>query len=104
MIDITRNAIWTQDCQGKQDLDFSILSADTRYYPDMTAICSITFLDIYNVEKGEYVDGHSITIAQSEFLSGESEEEVKELVRKWYNEHIISALEQVVRLLKMEEE
>ena len=100
MIDITRNAFWTQDCQGKQDLDFSIISADTRYWPDLSAKCTLLFLDNFNYEVGEYGVHSPIVIAESDFITGATEAEVKSNVRKWYNEHIISAMEEVVKLLK----
>ena len=101
MIDITRNAIWTNDCQGKQDLDFSIISADTRYWPDLSAKCTLLFLDDFNYNTNEYEYGihPPIVIAESDFITGATEEEVKLNVRKWYNEHIVSAMEEVIKLL-----
>ena len=104
MIDITRAAVWTLDCQGKQDLDFSILSANTRYWPDFTAHCTITFLDDYNTQLGEYTGRVPIVVAESDILKGENEEQVKMLVRKWYNEHIVATMEEVIKLLRKEEE
>ena len=40
-IDITRNAVWTEDCGGKMDLDFPVLDCDTRYWTDNTCKCHL---------------------------------------------------------------
>jgi len=39
-MDITKGIPFTTDCCGKEDLDFNIISVDTRYWRDMTAMCT----------------------------------------------------------------
>lgn len=98
--DITINAKWTRDCCGKQDLDFPIIDAYTRYWPDFSAKCEIVFLSSFCVS--EYVESElkPIILAQSEILYGTNEEDVKQKVRCWYNSHIIDAMEKALKLIK----
>lgn len=104
-MDITRNAIWTPDCCGKQDLDFNIIRADTRYYPDFTAICCISLCPgDYYPKYREYIEQHdSITLVKSDWISGESEDEVKAKVLVWYNDNILIALEKARDIIRKEE-
>ena len=90
-MDITKNAIWTHDCQGKQDLDFRIIHAFTRYYPDHSAICSI---ELCRDEAGE-----GITLCESDIMHGHSEGEIKQMVREWYNAHILDAFKKAIEEL-----
>lgn len=100
--DITCNAMWTNDCCGKMDLDFPILESDTRYWRDHTAKCHITLLNNFNYEVKEYVeDGiEPITIIESDYIEGDTKEECQMKVRKWYNDHIFEALEKAITILK----
>lgn len=66
---------WTHDCQGKQDLDFEILSASCRYYPSNyradrrpSAVLSVRF-------GGE-------TIIETK-IAGDTESEVKSESEAW---------------------
>ena len=99
MMDITRNAVWTQDCCGKQDLDFQVVTASTRYWPDNTAICKILFIDDFVVQTNDYGYYPPILLAEK-YIKGSSEGEVKELVRKWYNDNMLSAMKKAMKLLK----
>ena len=96
-IDVTRNAVWTDDCCGKKDLDFDLITADTRYWPDNTAQCSLSFIDNIKEPSGGY---ERILLIQSDYIKGESHEEVDSLVRKWYNDNAIPAMEKAIKLLK----
>lgn len=100
--DITCNAMWTDDCCGKMDLDFPILEADTRYWTDCTAKCHISLLNNYNYEVKEYVRGgiEPITIMSSDYIEGDTKEECQMKVRKWYNDHIFEAMEKAITILK----
>lgn len=95
-IDVTRNAVWTDDCCGKKDLDFDLITADTRYWPDNTAKCSLSFIDNIREPTGGY---ERILLIQSDYIKGESHEEVDSLVRKWYNDNAIPAMEKAIKLL-----
>ena len=104
-MDITINSKWTRDCCGKQDLDFPIIDANTRYWPDFSASCEIVFLNNFcasapRYEKYVETDFNPITLEESEIFFGDSEEDVKEKVRIWYNEHIVSAMEKALKLLR----
>ena len=108
-IDVTANARWTHDCQGKQDLDFTIVDCDTRYYPDYSAFCSITFLYNFcrNWRAGDgYEDGYvesdiePIELAKSDLLWGKSEADIKQKVKDWYNDNMIDAMEKALLILK----
>ena len=90
-MDITKNAIWTHDCQGKQDLDFRIIHAFTRYYPDHSAICS---MELCPDEAGE-----GITLCESDIMHGHSEGEIKQMVREWYNANILDAFKKAIEEL-----
>lgn len=100
--DITCNAMWTNDCGGKMDLDFSILEADTRYWRDCTAKCHIRLLNNYNYEVEEYVDGgiEPIVVLESDYIEGDTKEECQMKVRQWYNDNIFLAMEKVIAILK----
>lgn len=98
MIDITRNAVWTEDCSGKMDLDFPFISCDTRYWPDNTCKCHIRLCSgVYLEKEHELHEPHdSVTIIESDYLSGDSKEECQMKARKWYNDHAVQALESVM--------
>ena len=87
--DITCNAQWTSDCCGKQDLDFDIITADTRYWPDFSVQCRIAFIS-------------NVTLSKSEIMEADSEEEAKMMARRWYNEHVIEAMEMALKIVKGE--
>ena len=104
-MDITINSKWTRDCCGKQDLDFPIIDANTRYWPDFSASCEIVFLNNFcasapSSENYVETDFKPIVLEESGFIYGESEEDVKEKVKKWYNEHIVSAVEKALKLIQ----
>lgn len=101
-IDVTCNARWTLDCCGKQDLDFSIIDCNTRYYPDYSAICDITFLNNFCHSNNEYIDSDikPLELCESGILYGNSEIDIKQKVRNWYNNNIIDAMEKALFILK----
>ena len=101
-MDITCNAKWTLDCCGKQDLDFSVINAFTRYYPDYTAYCEYIFLHNYSYNSHEYIDSATkpITLCESDLLHGDSEEDIKNRVKEWYNANILSAMEKAISIIK----
>lgn len=104
-MDITVNSKWTRDCCGKQDLDFPIIDANTRYWPDFSAECEIEFLSNFcaSAPRGEkYVESNfkPIVLEKSEIFFGESEEDVKQKVKEWYNAHIVSAMEKALKLIQ----
>ena len=100
-MDITRNARWTSDCCGKQDFDFEIIHADTRYWPDLTALCTFFLCPgKYYPKDGGFIEEYdAVKLVESDYIRGDSEEEVKLNVRKWYNEHIIEALEKAITII-----
>lgn len=110
MRDITINAAWTTDCCGKQDLDFSFINANTRYYPDFSAICEIVFLDnfCHNRRCGEDWDGYvesdykPVSLAISSIIRGANEADVKQKVNQWYNDNICSAIDKAKELIKID--
>lgn len=108
-IDVTSNARWTYDCQGKQDLDFRMVCCDTRYYPDYSAFCNIRFMDNFCEEfkssdesDNPYVESdiEPITLAKSDLLYGNSEVDIKQKVKDWYNSNMIEAMEKALSILK----
>lgn len=84
MMNVTKNAKWTNDCQGKQDLDFPIIQAYTRYYPDNSAFCEIVMCP----DEG----GEGVILCESGLLNGRSEIDIKENVKAWYNNNYLKAL------------
>lgn len=70
-------AEWSNDCSGKQDLDFNIISVSTRYWPDYTARPSIYLGTkvIHALPRGIYIEGNS-------------EQDCKEKVETWIREKI----------------
>lgn len=106
--DVTCNAQWTSDCCGKQDLDFGIITADTRYWPDYTVRCTITFMSNYNIQhcvgEDSYFDEviEPIDILVSPIMKAENEESAKSLARKWYNANVVAALEIAIKIVKGE--
>lgn len=104
-IDVTSNAMWTNDCCGKQDLDFSIVHCYTRYWKDYSALCEIVFLHNFclNANNGEnYVksDIEPITLIESGIMKGKSESDIKQKVKDWYNDNMIEAMEKALSVLK----
>lgn len=100
VMDMINKSVWTPDCGGKWDLDFSVLECETRYWSDCTAkpcfICSIR--DENGVQQDYY------TILEPEgYIEGESEEECKLKVRQWYKDNVISALNILVSIFKEEQ-
>lgn len=106
MLDVTKNAVWTTDCCGKEDLDFQVISCDTRYYPDNSVICSITFLSCFHIQPDEegyhYADGEDYTLLESDIIYGESKEDCRRIVKDWYNENVPKALQIALDKLKQE--
>lgn len=92
-MDVTKNAKWTNDCQGKQDLDFPIIQAYTRYYPDFTAICTIVMCP------DEY-GGDGVELCDSGIISGTDDTDIKKKVRVWYNSRYIDALRKAMEETK----
>ena len=105
-MDVTKNAVWTKDCQGKEDFDFQVINCDTRYYPDNSVICSIIFLSRYHIPADEdgyhYSDGEDYTLLESDFLYGKSKDDCRRIVKDWYNENVPKALQMALDLLKQE--
>jgi hypothetical protein len=79
------DAIWTSDCGGKQDFDFSVLSVSTRYWADFTARPSIFLGDkiIVELPKGEYI-------------KGETEIECKNNVEIWVKEKLTEIINKII--------
>lgn len=105
MLDITRNAVWTEDCCGKMDLDFPFISCDTRYWPDNTCKCHFRLCcGVYLYAEHELHEPYyPITIIASDYLSGNSKEECQMKARQWYNDHAVQALELAILKLKSED-
>lgn len=106
--DVTCNAQWTTDCCGKQDLDFGIITANTRYWPDFSVICHIEFMSNFNAGAKIGEDNYfpeiikPVELTSSEIMKADSEEEAKLMARRWYNEHIIEAMEMAIKIVKGE--
>lgn len=100
--DVTVNAVWTYDCQKKQDLDFDFINCSTRYWPDFSAKCEIIMMHNFNHFLKQYVESEvkPITLIESDIFYGDSEEEVKEMVKKWYNDNMVLAVQKCLELLK----
>lgn len=103
MIDITRNAVWTPDCCGKEDLDFNIISADTRYWPDNSAKCTIFFVEgnfYSNLEYKWNEPYNGVVLVESDYIRGSDKDDCQKKVREWYNEHVREALIKALELIK----
>lgn len=105
-MDVTKNAVWTKDYCGKEDLDFQVIDCDTRYYTDNSVICSITFLNCFHIQTDEdgnhYSDGKDYTLIQSDILYGKSKDDCRRIVKDWYNENVPKALQMALDKLKQE--
>lgn len=98
--DITRNAVWTKDCCGKQDLDFSLISCSTRYWPDHSALCEFILRPEYNYSIEDYSGrGDEYILIESEIMKSTSEKAIKAKVRRWYNQHAIEALNKATEIM-----
>ena len=106
MIDITRNAFWTEDCCGKMDLDFSVLECDTRYWTDNTCKCNFRLCPgVYNYHAHELHEPFEpIKILSSDYIKGATKEECQMKARQWYNEHAVHALELAILELTNKED
>lgn len=95
MIDITRNAIWTEDCCGKMDLDFPVLDCDTRYWTDNTCKCHFRLCGGVFIDRDQewHEPYEAIDILESDHIEGATKEECQMKARQWYNEHAVQALE-----------
>ena len=106
--DVTCNAQWMSDCCGKQDLDFGIITANARYWPDYSVLCNIVFMSNFNAEAKIGEDHYfpeiikPVELASSEIMKADSEEEAKMMARRWYNEHVIEAMEMAIKIVKGE--
>ena len=107
-INLTANARWTTDCQGKEDLDFPLISCFTRYWPDHSAMCEIVFLHNFceNAKTGEdpYVksDVEPKILAESEIMHAKNKQQIRRKVRNWYNSHVIEAMDMALKIIKGE--
>ena len=105
-MDVTKNAVWTKDCQGKEDFDFQVINCDTRYYPDNSVICSIIFLSCFHIPTDEngshYSNGKDYTLLESGILYGKSKDDCRRIVKDWYNENVSKALQMALEKLKQE--
>jgi hypothetical protein len=105
-MDVTKNAVWIKDCQGKEDFDFQVISCDTRYFPDYSVICSIIFLSCFHSSADEdgnhYSDGEDYTLLESDILYGTSKDDCRKIVKDWYNKNVPKALQMALDLLKQE--
>ena len=106
MMDVTRNAVWTEDCGGKMDLDFPILDCDTRYWPDNTCKCNFRLCSgvyLYR-ERERHEPFYGIDLLTSDYIEGNSKEECQIKARQWYNEHVVQALELAILRIKAKED
>lgn len=105
-MDVTKNAVWIKDCQGKENFDFQVINCDTRYYPDNSVICSIIFLSCFHILEDEdgnhYSDGEDYILLRSNLLHGKSKDDCRKLVKNWYNENVPKALQMALDKLKQE--
>jgi len=101
MIDVTRNAVWNEDWCGKMDLDFPLVSCETRYCPDNTCKCHFRLCaGVYNYDEEEWNEPYdAITIMESDYISGDSKEECQMKARQWYNDNAVHALELAISKL-----
>lgn len=108
LADITCNTEWTEDCCGKESLDFGIINAWTRYWPDHSSLCDIEFISNYNINHYSGEDSYfpktvePVILAQSGIMYADSEEGAKQAARRWYNENIAGALGMAAAIVKGE--
>lgn len=102
------NIIVGENGCGKQDLDFGIITADTRCWPDKSVACHIEFISNFNhnacIGEDHYFPEviKPVSLARSEIMNADSEEEAKLMARRWYNEHVIEAMEKAIKIVKGE--
>lgn len=90
MTELRPAAVWTPDCQGKQDFDGPILSISTRYWPagyGPTPSANVALMV-------DLPDGEQLEIKSQDFAA-DTETEVKALVEAWAQ----ATMEAVVRPL-----
>lgn len=99
MIDITAGIPWSTDCGGKEDLDFSIVTCDTRYWPDNSCMCHIRLC--YDCYCAYYCGEHraGIILVESDIMHFNSKEECQQGARDWYNNHILRAMKDAIDLI-----
>lgn len=97
LLNVIDNAKWTNDCCGKQDLDFNILQCSTRYYRDYIALPSFICYD-YTVD--DYITILGVDI--KDCIKGNSEEETKYKVKEWYKNNLVKAIEILLDIAKKE--
>ena len=93
-------AIWTSDCQWKQDFDWDLVKVNTRYYPDYTAYSTI---DIHHwIITEEDTEWSYLTLTEKKF-SSDSELEVKKQVEEWVQNEFAKIQMYLVWLYKIPE-
>lgn len=71
-------------------------------------MCSIEFISNYNhnakIGEDSYFEEvvKPVTLAQSEIIHANSGEEAKNMARKWYNEHVIEAMDKALKIVRGE--
>lgn len=106
-MDITKGIPFTTDCCGKEDLDFNIISVDTRYWRDMTAMCTFRLLSNQDSERwlpdGTRADicNEGVDLLESGYISGNNKEETQQNVRNWINKNILKVMKMAIK--KMED-
>lgn len=83
----------TDDCCGKWDLDFPILTISTRGWADNTAKCE------FIIDGNSWDDGNTI-ILESDYLEAKTREELILKCRKWYLRNLKKAIELLGEKLK----
>lgn len=81
---ISFEAEWTNDCCGKQDLDFPVVNVSTRYWPDYTAKPSI-----YLGEKVLY------ELPAEIYIEGQTEAECKYKTEQWIKEKLTELIKRI---------
>ena len=87
---------WTQDCQGKQDLDGELLSLSTRFWPLFHAgsdkVQAIASLQLrVRLEARMPCGGPKDPAWRSAWFYGDTEDEVKRAVEKWARARLAEA-------------
>lgn len=92
LTDIIETQEVTDDCCGKWDLDFPILTVSTRGWADNTAKCEF-------IIDGNSCDDES-TILESDYLEANTREELILKCRKWYLRNLKKAVKLLGEKLK----
>jgi len=108
-LDVTKDIPFSSDCGGKMDLDFDIISVDTRYWPSNEAEVTFRLLQNFSSDQSVcedgvlrrlYVEVDGEVLLKSGYIKGDTKSQTQQNVRDYINANVIDVLKKAVRRLE----